>query len=202
MLQCTEETTYLGVQLSRDLSWSTHINGITTKASRTLGFLKRNLRCCPRKLKETAYFTLVRSRLEYCSTIWDPHLKKDICAVEALQRRAARFVKNDFGRYSSVTRMLAELQWASLEARRREARLVLLYKALHNMVAVPTDSLIQNQSRTRQSAANNFRQFAASSAVYQHSFFPRTVVDWNRLPSGASQAESVSAFRSFLPTLD
>ncbi len=202
MLQCTDETTYLGVQLSRDLSWGTHINGITNKASRTLGFLGRNLRCCPRNLKETAYFTLVRSRLEYCATIWDPHLKKDIRAVEALQRRAARFVKNDFGRYSSVTRMMTELQWTSLEARRREARLVLLYKGLHNLVAVPTDTLIQGHTRTMQSTANKFRQFTANSAAYQNSFFPRTVVDWNRLPSGATQAGSLSAFRSSLPTLD
>ena len=53
-------TPYLGVCLSETLEWEAHINKITSKANSTLGFLQRNLKACPPKLRETAYFSLVR----------------------------------------------------------------------------------------------------------------------------------------------
>ena len=68
--------TYLGVELSSKLTWSKHINKTTAKANRQLAFLKRNLPIRNSKVKETAYYGLVRPILEYYSTIWDPHHAK------------------------------------------------------------------------------------------------------------------------------
>ena len=42
-----------------------HISKIGSKANSTLGFFRRNLKGCPSKLKEIAYFLMVRSLLEY-----------------------------------------------------------------------------------------------------------------------------------------
>ena len=61
---------YLGVTVCDDLDWAKHINGITAKAISKLSFLRRNLKGCPEKLRETAYFSLVRSFLEYSATVW------------------------------------------------------------------------------------------------------------------------------------
>ena len=102
ILQHTSEAKYLGVTLSNDLQWSKHIQDITSKCSSTLGLLRRNLSGCPIKLREQAYIALIRSRLEYCSAVWDPHLKKDINSVEAVQRSAARFTVQDY-RYLNRT---------------------------------------------------------------------------------------------------
>ena len=84
------------------------------KANRFLGFLRRNVAKCPEKIKEQAYCAFVRPHLEYASTAWDPHLKKDITQLEVVQRRAARFVKNDYNR-DSGTSIYSDLQWRSLE---------------------------------------------------------------------------------------
>ena len=100
---------YLGVLLSDDAKWGEHINKVSKKTNSTLAFLCRNLRYCPSKLKELAYNSLVRSTLEYSSTVWDPHLVKDIMKLKAVQRRAAHFVVVDFRRRSSVTEMLQRL---------------------------------------------------------------------------------------------
>ena len=43
-LEAADHTKYLGVDISKDLSWNTHINQITANANRTLGFLKRNIK--------------------------------------------------------------------------------------------------------------------------------------------------------------
>ena len=47
---------YLGVTLSNDLEGSKHIATMTNKANSKLSFLRRNLKGCPEKLKQTAYF--------------------------------------------------------------------------------------------------------------------------------------------------
>jgi len=95
VLQNIHEARYLGINLSEDLQWANHIQSIAAKSSSTLGLLKRNLSKCPQKLREQAYISLIRSRLEYCATVWDPYLIKDINTLEGIQRRAARFVIQD-----------------------------------------------------------------------------------------------------------
>lgn len=63
---------YLGVTITDDLKWDTHINNICDKANRTLGFLRRNLNIGSTAIKQQAYFSLVRPLVEYSSTVWDP----------------------------------------------------------------------------------------------------------------------------------
>jgi len=62
---------------SRDLSWNSHINYISTKASQKLGFIKSNLKGSPLEVKCLAYVSLVRSTMKYASVVCGPHLPKD-----------------------------------------------------------------------------------------------------------------------------
>ena len=96
----------LGVTISDDLSWGTHINSITKKANQTLGFLKRNIKVRNKDLKSVAYKTLVRSQLMYASTVWFPYTETNIHKLESVQRRAARWATRDYRYTSSVTSML------------------------------------------------------------------------------------------------
>ena len=57
------------------MTWSGQNNVITSKANSKLSFLRRNLKGCPEKLRETAYFSLVRSFLEYSAIVWHPSPK-------------------------------------------------------------------------------------------------------------------------------
>ena len=56
--------------------------------------------------------------LKRLTVAWSPHTAKDVFAIESIQRRAARFVVNDYSRNSSVSAMLADLTWQSVEERR------------------------------------------------------------------------------------
>ena len=99
------------------MEWSRHVDATTSKASSTLGFLKRNLKYCPKQSKQVAYFALVRSTMEYCGAIWDPRLVKDKANLEMVNRRAARFVVRDYRQTSSVSAKLKKLEWSSVEKR-------------------------------------------------------------------------------------
>jgi hypothetical protein len=67
---------YLGCTINSDLNWSDHIQNITNKSNRTLGFLRRNLNISSVKIKEQAYKSLVRPMVEYASSAWDPYEKQ------------------------------------------------------------------------------------------------------------------------------
>ena len=66
-LENVESIKYLGVTITSDLRWNTHVSNVCTKANRTLGFLRRNLYSCPQGVKEAAYKGLVRTVLDYAS---------------------------------------------------------------------------------------------------------------------------------------
>ena len=87
-LLCISIRTFLSISitLSDNLNWSQHITTTTTKANARLSFIKRNLKDCPKTLKELAYFSLVRSFTDYCSTVWDPHQKYNHDKLEMVRR--------------------------------------------------------------------------------------------------------------------
>ena len=104
----------LGVTISKDLSWNTHINNITSTPNKTLGFVKRNVVTKNKDIKTMAYNSLVRPQVEYASVVWSPYTKDNINKIEKVQRRAARWVTNDYSSYSSVTDIYAEQPWMAI----------------------------------------------------------------------------------------
>ena len=61
ILKTVNNTTYLGINISNDLKWATHIKDICSKASSRLGLIRRNLQHCPLTSRKNACLALVRS---------------------------------------------------------------------------------------------------------------------------------------------
>ena len=81
---------------------------------KTLSFVRRNLKVDSSSIKKThAYQALVRPKLEYCSSVWDPYTAENNYKLEKVQRRAARYVCHRYHNTSSVTEMI----WAGLHLR-------------------------------------------------------------------------------------
>ena len=100
-------------------------------------------------------------RLGYTVT----HTSKEKDKVERVNRRAARMVSNDYGRHSSVTSMLTRLGWATLEQRRENQWLTMMYKVVHGLVAVPTTHLTAADFRTRANHSYKFRTISCNYAL-------------------------------------
>ena len=58
---------------------------------------------------------MVRPQLEYTSNVWHPHYLSDIMKLEKVQQRAVCWVLNDYSGFSSVTLMLNQLSWPTLQ---------------------------------------------------------------------------------------
>ena len=59
-------------------------------------------------IKVNCYKALVKSVLDYAATVWSPYTQKDIDMVEQIQRRAARFIFNNYSRLASISEMLTD----------------------------------------------------------------------------------------------
>ena len=199
-LENIESIKHIGVTITSDLRWNTHVSNVCTKANRIKirmrffksnenihekegGFLGRNLYSCPQEVKEAAYKGLVHPVLDYGSSVWDPPgvvLKEEL---ESVQKRTARFVTGNYNyETGSMTGILGQLKWESLKKRRKDNRLTLLYKGLKGKASVPTDDLIPKTRRCRNLLSMAFQTPIANTDVYKGSFFPQTIRDWNALP--------------------
>lgn len=197
-LETVKRATYLGVELTPDLSWKAHINSICTKANNTLSFIRRNVKIDNRKVRETAYKGLVRPKLEYYSPIWNPHQDTHIRNIEMVQRRAARFT---LGRYSyklSVTEMLKELEWETLAHRRMVASLILLQKIRLGLVAATLPPFYIQPPKPSIRHPHRYLPIGTRTVAYQYSFFPLTMISWNSLPTSIATLESIDAFKDAL----
>ena len=81
----------LGITISDNLDLGHCISEISCKATKTMGFLPRNLTLAPRHTKEVVYKTLFRPQLDYAALICHPYQETQIAQVEKVQRTAARW---------------------------------------------------------------------------------------------------------------
>ena len=201
ILQEVELAQYLGITIHKSLEFGSHIRETVAKANKRLGFLKRNLKRTPTAVKKMAYNSLIRSGLEYGSVIWDPHLASQTKAVEAVQNRAIRWMMG-FGprQRCSISKLRAELELRTLEERRCQQRLTLLYKMVNGDVVVTPDDLGMQSadSRTRCKHGHKFREKRARTNRLKFSPVFRTIAEWNKLPALVAEAGSVDTFKSQL----
>ena len=152
-----------------------------------INFLRRNICDCPTRVKEQCYKTLVRPVMDYASCIWDPNTKANIEKIEMVQRRAARFVKGDYDRTSSVTAMLNGLGSETLQQRRQQAKVVMFYRIVHGLVAVQTTPFLIPAAMTG-TRGHNMRYLVPQSKV--NALLPQQVVS----------VPSIEAFKLLLQT--
>jgi hypothetical protein len=196
-LEVVQDTKYLGITIKDDLIWNLHINNIVSSANQVQRMLSRNIKKAPQQTKITAINTLVRPRVEYSAAIWDPYTQENIDKIERVQRRAARYVYNDYRNDSSVTDMLNWLNWKPLQERRLNIRLCLFYKIVNRLVVVPTENYFVSQLRpSRQYNSMAYTIFNPRHDYYKYLFFPRTVIAWNQLLDMTVKASTLEAFKT------
>ena len=146
-----------------------------------------------------------RPKLEYCSSIWDPYQQKYVDKIEMVQRRAARFVKGIPHKHTSdpqpsVTAMVNQLGWPALKDRRLNNRITLLYKVKNKLIEVPEEyHPVPNNNRVSRRVHNQqYKRLQTENDNMKFAFIPRTIEDWNNLPSSVVEAESLESIKARL----
>ena len=126
-----------------DLSWSPHISNLCVKARKLVGLLYRQFyqHADPSTLLQL-YRAFIRPHLEYCAIVWDPHLVKDVEALEKVQRFALRMCLKNWSLDHDQLYQLSNLP--SLAFRRSNAKLCHLFRIVNDLCDFP-DAPVQQR---------------------------------------------------------
>ena len=149
------------------------------------------------------YVTYVRPVLEYSSVVWGGCTIEQQNSLEKLQNEAARIVT---GLTKSVTlnRLYREFDWQTLQERRTNQILKLMYKAVNGMVPSYISDLIPptvaNVSQYELRNSGNISRIRTRTSTFSKSCIPSAINEWNNLQAPFRQCESFNSFCYMLKT--
>jgi hypothetical protein len=192
---------HLGITIKDDLKWDKHIEEMSNKAKKRLSIMKGLKFKLDRRSLETMYTAFVRPILEYGDILWDTPGDNDhlLDELDTIQNNAARIVSGATARCTTAS-LNAELLWKPLKTRRREHRLAMYYKIVHNLAPQYMTDLVPQtvQQRTNYGLRNREQLDIPRTRILAHtnSFYPATTREWNNIDPGTKTAPSFNAFKS------
>ena len=192
---------HLGLTFDHNLTWHSHIEIIVDKAWKRIHVMRKLKYLLDRDSLQTIYFSFIRPLLEYGDVVWDNCTDYEANELEKIQNEAGRIVIGAT-KLISIDKLHQETGWESLSSRRRNHKLILFYKMVHQLVPpylcslVP--NLVGNRSRYSLRNVNDFESIRCRTCLFQNSFVPHTVREWNNLSEDIKDSSSLSTFKSKL----
>lgn len=187
----------LGVTIDQGLNFSEHISCKVNKANRNLGIIFRTFTFMDKEMFLNLYKSIVRPHLEYAVTVCSPLYKKDMLAIENVQRRATKLVKAIS--HLTYQERLKSLGLPSLEYRRERADLIEVFKIMNKIDDIEKEKFFTISTYT--STRGHQLKFAKKQhrlKLRSNSFSLRVVDSWNALPESVVMAPSLNCFKSRL----
>ena len=147
----------LGVWVSSNLTWKKQVCNQTSKANKSLGYIKRNTRFVKStEARRMFYLALVRSHFGYATQIWAPQSIELINHLERTQRRATKYILNlpfssdiDYKSRLQLLHLLPICYWHEY------LDLILFFKITHGLLKTSASPVIQSSRRTTRSNSSN-----------------------------------------------
>lgn len=197
-LQQVQQERYLGMILTTNMSWKEHIHNLTSKATKKLGILFNMKDKLSRTAKSKYYISFIRPLLEYGGVVFDNCTAHESNSLELVQRRAAILCTGAFKR-SPTHLLLSDVGWDSLSNRRKNAKVILMYKIVNGLTPPYLRELIppQVQSTTPYPLRNrrNYRIPPTRTQLSHHSYIPASLRQWNELDPDLRNSRTLHSFK-------
>ena len=149
------------------------------------------------------YLSLVRPSLEYASQVWDPHLSKDVEALENTQKFALRIAARQY--HERYETLLDTFQLPSLANRRQFLSLCTFFSIVNDCVYFPpldgTLRPLQSHHPHRHHHCRALTVPFASHSTVMSSFLFKCAKLWNNLPQDAVLASNIHNFKLIISHL-
>ena len=147
----------LGVWVSSNLTWKKQVCNQTSKANKSLGYIKRNTRFVKStEARRMFYLALVRSHFGYATQIWAPQSIELINHLERTQRRATKYILNlPFSSDIDYKSRLQSLHLRPICYWHEYLDLILFFKITHGLLKTSASPVIQSSRRTTRSNSSN-----------------------------------------------
>ena len=196
----------LGIFISSNLKWTTHVNKIYKNARNSSYHIIKFSNCRNIWVLIKLYKTYVRPKLEHATPVWSPALKKDILKIERIQKDFTRFACRKCNiQCADYADRLYKLDLQSLEHRRTINDLIFLYKTINNLTGLNfCDYFIERKQpyNLRGSKIQIETKFQHNSTNWCNSFFGRVAKLWNNLPDDVKMSNTVHTFKVKLMKAD
>ena len=186
----------LGIVVDSELSFAEHICEKVRVANGLVGQIRRSFSFLDCDAFRRIYITFVRPHLEYCQSVWSPHLKKYINELEKVQMRATKLV-DGLGNLEYSER-LKRLKLPTLVYRRKRGDMIEMFKHFH----VYDRSILAStfQPRDRPSRQHSCQLHTPKSndglrGPQTNSYYHRVVKMWNELPNDVVTADNIDEFK-------
>ena len=200
-LQKVKEEKDIGVIIDDQLDFESHISEEINKATKMFGLLRRSFNCLDRKTFTCLYKSMVRTHLDYASSVWSPQKIKHIEMIENVQRRCTRQLP--YLKDLSYPERLKKLKLPTLAYRRIRGDMIETYKIIKGVYDNQSTSILKSWSDVAQrdrGRGHNMRLYLQRSLkpVRQNAFGIRIVKIWNSLPEQVVNSPNVNTFKSRL----
>ena len=184
----------LGVVFDTKLTFKEHIHGIVNRAYIIMGLLRRHFDMLDKKSFVCIYKSLVRSQMEYASSVWSPYRLGLIELLEKTQRRATKIFKGCKNlKYHDRLKLL---DLPSMVQRRKRGDMIEVFKILNGHYEEECVPFLQMaaEKRTRGNS-QRLQKRQARKDIRKYSFCLRVVNEWNDLPEKVVNSKSVNEFK-------
>ena len=200
-LQSCEVEKDIGVFLDEKLNFDRHISTKVNKANAMFGVIRRNFHYMDRKTFVPLYKALVRTHLDYASSVYSPNKMEYIDKIESVQRRATKQLPGM--KDLTYPERLRLLKLPTLSYRRVRGDMLELYKITHGIYDKRASQFVklQKDNPSRTSTRGNslwIQHTRASTSVRKNAFTVRAAPIWNSLPDYVVSADSVNSFKNRL----
>ena len=197
---CVKTVKYLGVTITSDLKWNTHITNTCKSAKQRLGLLYRNFGQADCQTLCQLYKALILPKLDYCSC--DPISSATLSdKLESVQKFAAKLCTKRWS--DSPTLLMISLNWPTLRSRRSRQRAMLCRRIIRNESIIPPSPYFCHQPHRNPRTSHSHSVIVphARTCAFQSSCFVSGCRIWNSLPEDVVQFTSSNSFKLMLTRL-
>ena len=198
-VQLANSQKHLGLILDSKLDFNEHIDNKINKCNKVIGIMKRLSLILSRKSLLTIYKSFVRPNLDYADIIYDKPFNESFKRkIEMVQYKAALVITGAI-KGTSRDRLYQELGLESLADRRWSRRLFFFHKIIQGLLPSYLQTYRKPVSEgayiTRSTTQNKIKQIPARSKIFENSFFPYCIKEWNKLNDKIRNIKSFNKFK-------